>query len=154
MLRLYQQEHRNTCAVAALRSVLASQFGVRLPERVLEAFGTTAHAPIRAEGAAAGQLRRMLDEANRAFNTGPRWVMRFRSRGTLPELQRHCRDGRFPLVRGVNDDGQRHFCLVLHVRDGRVRLFDPSYRLPYWLPARAFRRWWRDEGLTWYAVVR
>lgn len=153
-MEFFRQSHDYTCAVAALRTVLANQCGVRVSEAVLEAFGTEAAWPIRERGASALQIRRMLSECNRAYNTGPPWRMHFRSKGRVADLARHLRAGRLPMARVQQPDGDLHMVVVLRVTAKRVQLFDPSFATPRWMSRTRFQDWWCDfGGLTWYAVV-
>lgn len=153
MPRFFPQERRRTCAVAALRSALASQFGVRVREDVLRFAGTTANLPILREGADTSDLRRMLDVANRALNIGTPWRLRVFRQGTVRDLAREVRAGRLPLA-AVRRPGTLHMVLVHGYRPGKVRYFDPDTGRSRWVGSGAFRRQWLDEeGRTWYAIV-
>lgn len=157
--RFFPQERRHTCAVASLRSVLASQFGVHVREDVLRFAGTVVDHPIIARGADTAELRRMLEVANRAVNPGPPWRLRIHRFGTIADLAREVRRGRLPLVSVVRYEGNEdvlHMVVVCGYKPGRVRYFDPSDGKTVWCGSGAFRRQWLDEGnggLRWYAVV-
>lgn len=153
--RFYPQERLRTCAVASLRSVLASQYGVTVREDVLRFAGTSVDSPIIWRGSTSTDLRRMLEVANRALNLGPKWRLRIHQHGTITDLAREVRDGRFPLVSVVRADGL-HMIVVCNYKPGRVRYFDPADGKTRWTGSGVFRRQWVDElngGITWYAVV-
>lgn len=153
-LRCYPQRGVNTCAVAAVRTVLASQFGVRISEEVLLAFGTNPSWPIRREGTTPTQLRRMVRLASDAFNPGRRWRVRWHRKGTVEALARECAAGRYPLVRVRVTPTDLHMVVVLAVKAGQLRVFDPAERAPRWHTEAAFVEWWRDGAeCTWYACV-
>ncbi|HVE25411.1 MAG TPA: hypothetical protein VNC22_08410 [Sporichthya sp.] len=152
----FPQQRQLTCVVAALRSVLATQFGVAIREDLLRFAGDDAQAPIVKFGAGTGQIRQMLDVANRAANTGPRWRLRVRQRATVADLAREVRDGRVPMahIAIADRDDIRHMVVVCGYRPGRVRYFDPATGRRRWVGAGAFRAVWLDPtGATWLAVV-
>jgi hypothetical protein len=153
-LRRYAQRHNNTCAVAAVRLVLARQFGVQVSEVVLEAFGTDAHEPIRKHGTDQAQMREIVRLASRAFNTGARWTIVFRRFGKLKDLVRHLNESRFPILRVPKGDDLHAIVVISRTPEG-FDVFDPADgRVAVYTP-RALRALWKDwGGLTWYAVVR
>lgn len=151
--RFFPQERECTCAVAALRSVLASQFGVVVPEYALRFAGDRAALPIVRYGSGPIDIRRMLSVADRARNTGPRWKLRARWRGTIAQLARELRAGRFPMAAVARVDGM-HMVVVNGYEPGRVRYYDPATGRSRWRGAAQFRREWLDEeARTWYAVI-
>jgi hypothetical protein len=155
MAEFYPQERRSTCVVASLRSVLASQFGVRVREDVLRFAGNDARDPIISTGTSTTELRQMLVVANRALNVGPPWRLRVHRFGTIADLARELRAGRYPIVGVVQPDDLHHAVVVCGYRPGQVRYFDPANGRTRWSGSGAFRRWWIDDvgGVTWYAVV-
>lgn len=157
--RFYAQERRHTCAVASLRSVLASQYGVHVREDVLRFAGTSVDSPIVTTGSDTTGIRRMLEVANRALNSGKRWRLRIHTRGRIADLAREVRAGRFPMASVVRwDQGVQilHMVVVCGYEPGRVRYFDPESGRTRWCGSGAFRKQWLDEvngGITWFAVV-
>jgi len=156
----YMQEQQNTCAVAALRTVLALQFGVRVEsEQVLEVLGTNAHDPIRANGTDTLKLRDMIKGASFAFNKGPEWTLKVRYRGTVAQLKAELRRGRFPMVRIYERvaNAEYHMVVVLAITGDRVCLWNPdtSTTRPVWRSLRWFLSVWKDilDDATWYGVV-
>lgn len=154
----FPQQREMTCAVAALRSVLATQFDVRIREDVLRFAGDDVAEPIVRLGTDTTQLRRMLAAANRAVNTGPRWRLRVWRHGTIADVAREIRAGRYPLAsvrRGaLGATTPLHMIVLCGYRPGRVRYFDPYDGKTRWVGAGLFRREWRDEeGVTWLAAV-
>lgn len=149
----FKQERANTCAVASLRSVLASQFGVSIPEIALRYAGDTVERPILVEGTHAASLRQMLEVANRAANQGPRWGLRIHRTGVVADLAREIRAGRYPLA-AVQYPGILHMVVVCGYKPGRVRYFDPDSNKTRWIGVGRWRQLWRDnDGDTWYAVI-
>lgn len=154
MARLFfKQERANTCAVAALRSVLAAQFSVQLPETVLRYLGDSAQEPILLHGTKTTALRRMIAHASRASNTGRPWRLRCRLKGRVSDLKRELTAGRFPLAR-VEVAEDLHMIVVCEYTADRVRIFDPAVGRFKWLSHPDFVRWWTDAwGDTWWGVV-
>lgn len=148
----YRQEHQNTCVIAALRSVLSEQFGVAIAEVALEALGTEASYSIREHGANFTDMRRILNGANHAFNTGKPWHMTCRRHGGIPDLRRWLAKGCYPMVQVVNDE--YHLVVVRSIGRYWVNYFDPYDGKHHSCRIGPFRRWWRNaEGLTWFSVV-
>ncbi len=142
-----------TCAVAALRSVLASQFDVHIREDLLRFAGDDASDPIVRSGTATPQLRRILAAASKAANTGTPWKLRVRRFGGVAALADAVRAGRFPLVRVTNEAGL-HMVVVCGYKPGRLRYFDPGENKVRWIGVGAFRQRWQLNGETWMATVR
>jgi hypothetical protein len=157
--RLHKQERQNTCAVAALRTALDVQLGVKISESVLEAHGTDANEPILKFGSSATHLRRMLAGVNRTHNKKKRaWRFKIKANGDLRDLKRELVAGRAPVVRVYepNDVADYHMIVVLAVTDERVKVFDPAddTSTSRWMSAVEFVAWWHgDERSSWYAVV-
>lgn len=156
--RYYHQEKANTCAVACVRTVLAIQFGVAIPEAALEALGQVAHSPIAKVGSDSTDLRRMVAGASRAYNTKKPWTFLVRCHGSLSDLKRLTDRGRVVLcdVRaGPNTTVERHMIVVLGVTKRRVRIFDPGDTHPKNLTFQVFTEWWQDieSGSKWYATI-
>ena len=155
----YAQEDVMTCVPAALRSVLSEQYCVTVPEAALEGFGTEPDVPIRKHGTGPRELRRMLREANRAYNAGPRWRMITRRRGRIADLRTWRARGSFPLVSvtyalGADGVWDYHVVIVRNVGKYFVTYFDPYDGKHHSSSIRKFRQWWRDEdGETWFAAV-
>jgi hypothetical protein len=148
----FRQERANTCAVAALRSVLASQFGVQLPETVLRYLGDEADSPILKHGTTTTHLRRMVAHASRACSTDRPWRLRCRRKGTATDLRRELKAGRFPLARVVVGT-ELHMIVVCAISATRIEVFDPAHG-PRWMSIPKFVQWWTDsDQLTWWAVV-
>lgn len=154
--RYYPQEKANTCGVAAIRTMLAVQFDVRLTEKVLEAFGTEAHDPISKNGSSTTNLRWMLKGANKAFNTGKPWTLRTGRAGTI-EILKELTKERPVMVRVYYPQTEEyHFLVVLAVTKYRLRVFDPAPECGLMsLTYPAFLDTWTDpsDGETWYATL-
>lgn len=156
--RYYPQEKANTCAVAALRTVLAIQFDKRIAEPVLEALGTQAHEPIRKHGTGTAELRDMVWLASRAFNTGKSWTVNPRCYGTLAIL-RKITEERPVLVRVYRPHSgpgtNYHMMVVLSVSRARLRIFDPATPDgPTSIMHHTFLAEWLDpDGIAWYATI-
>lgn len=158
--RLHKQERENTCAVAAMRTVLDLQLGLNIPEAVLEAHGTDAQSPIKQFGTSTTHLRRILAAVNRTHNSKKSpWRLKVKLRGSLKDLVRELVAGRSPLVRVYepNDTTDYHMIVVLAVTDERVKVFDPDADKepnPKWMSAPEFLAWWEgDDSSSWYAVI-
>lgn len=156
--RLHKQERENTCAVAALRTVLDVQLGVKVSESILAAHGTDARNPILEFGSSVTHLRRMLAGVNRTHNhKKTAWRLKIKRDGELKDLVREIVAGRSPMVRVFEptDIADYHMVVVLAITDERVRIFDPGDdKSPSWLSALEFVAWWGgDEDSSWYAVV-
>lgn len=158
--RYYVQEQQNTCAVAALRTVLALQFGVTVEsEQVLEVLGTYAHDAIRVNGTDTGKLRDMVKGASRAFHDGRPWTLKVRHRASVRELVRELRRGRRPLLRIWErvPDADYHMIVLLACEPARVLVWNPdtSCTRPVWKSLEWFMESWTDphDAARWYAVV-
>lgn len=157
--QLHKQERLNTCAVAALRTVLDLQFRLKVAEQALEALGTDAHEPIKTHGTTNRQLRRMVRGASQAFNTARPWTCWIREHCTMEQLDTALQRGRFPLVTVyglIDGDETYHMIVVLGIRTGRVRVWDPDDARgePYWIDELEFLAWWTDPaGRTEMAVI-
>lgn len=156
---LHSQQRNTTCAVAAIRSVLHRQFGVRVAEAALVALGTTPHEPIVRHGAATNDMRRIVRGASRAFNHGPPWTLRVRRQGTLRQLKYWVDQGRWPIVQVfVEETIEYHAVIVLEVEPDRVKLFDPDPTVgkkPRWMSKEQFLAWWKCpvSGERWWSVI-
>ena len=149
---LHPQERESTCAMAAIRTVLHKQFGLRISESALVALGNSPHEPILQHGSATTEIRRAVRGASRAFNTGTPWTLRTRTDGTIRKLIAALAGGRWPIVE-VNES-QLHAIVVVEIRGDRVRFFDPGISKPtirsmsrerfmqYWLRPSTTYRWW------------
>lgn len=163
--KLHKMERGQVCAVAALRTVLHLQYDVNIPEVVLEALGDEAMTPIREYGTDVQQLRRMLREANRAFNTGDRWRFKVHRYGGWDTLFEATSRGRKPLVRvrepwlehKQNPAGvDLHFVVVYDVdaAGDELKVFDPAYGKLHRMRWDDFLEWWTDtDGMRWCATV-
>lgn len=156
--KVFPQEKENTCAVASLRTVLANQFDVVVEETALEALGTDAHEPIESVGADNGDIRRMVAGASFAFNKGKRWRLTIRRRGTVKDLQRQLKRGRYPMltVRSTDKDAPEllHMVVCLQAEVGRVRIYNPNNQHPYWMEMSKFLKWWTQDNMDReYAVI-
>lgn len=156
---LHRQQRGNTCAVAAVRTVLHRQFRVSVPEASLVALATTPRWPILERGSGTTEIRRMVRGASTAFNSGPPWTLTARRHGTLKQLQNAVRAGRWPLVIVYLPAEEAHHTLViLDVTADHVTYFDPDpTTVPgvVTLPREAFKDRWVDplDGMTWWAVI-
>lgn len=151
---LYKQQRANTCAVASLRTALALQYGVKIPERILEAHGTTARDPIVRRGTDTKQLREMVKGASRTHNVLAPWRLQVHQHGSIADLQAALEAGLFPLAQvWAQVDGATwyHLVVVVGCGDGIVRIWDPSPLIggPYEESAESFIARWT----LWYAVV-
>lgn len=158
--RLHKQARLNTCAVAALRTVLDVQLGIKVPEAALEAHGTSVEFPIQRMGSGTTELRAMVKGVNRTHNDSRKpWRFRCALRGSLDDLSRELQAGRVPMTRMAEqtDYADYHMIVVLAIADGRVKIFDPNPACPHtptWLTDEAFITWWTGDGETsWYAVL-
>jgi hypothetical protein len=158
--RYYRQEQQNTCAVAALRTVLALQFGVVVEsEQVLEVLGTTARDAIRENGTDTSKLRDMVKGAARAFHTGRPWTLKVRLHASLRDLRAELGRHRYPLVRIFEraPDPDYHMIVLLRLAPTRVLVWDPGMhhtKRPLWRSLDWFLDSWSDpHGATWYGVV-
>lgn len=157
--RLHLQTKRNTCAVAALRTVLDLQFGCKVGEAALELAGESAAEPITTHGVGPGELRRMLAIADRAFNPGRLWRLRIKCKATFADIGAELQAGRKPIltVGGVDGPGT-HVVVALAIDGARIRVFDPDRpERPNgrWASHRVFRAHWLDatSGETRMEVV-
>lgn len=159
MRRLHTQKAKNTCAVAALRTVLDLQYHLRIPEVALEALGTEADRPIKTHGTTNGQFRRMVQRASAAYVRDARLTCKVRRNATLDDLTAELTRDRYPVVTVYNAEADElHAVVVLRVTRHQVRVFDPSPHAggePQWMTHAAFLAWWTDpkRGITEYAVV-
>lgn len=156
--QLHRQQRANTCAVAALRTVLDLQFNVKIAEKALEVLGTDAHFPILKNGTHNAALRKMVRGASAALNTASPWTLRVRSHGTLEDLRAVLHTGRFPMATVyVEDQAEYHAIVVLDVTDDQVLIWNPASheRKPTWQSYEEFIAWWvcPKYGRTEYAVV-
>lgn len=155
--QFFRQERERTCVVASLRSVLATQFGVVIPEAVLRFAGDDAREPILKTGAHTREMRLMLAVANRAANAGPRWRLRISRHATVADIAREIRAGRYPLVHvyGGGQTDLSHMIVLCGYKPGYVRFFDPYDGRRRWIGSGAFRRMWLEPtyGETWLGVV-
>lgn len=161
--RLHTQERLNTCGVAALRTVLDLQLGLRIPEQALEAHATTAELPIVKFGTRTSEWRRMVDGVNRTHNPArhgrARWRFRVHALASLEDLARELAHGRFPILRlySPNPAADYHAVVCLAVQPDGVLLFDPSPTTPrapeLWDPVRFWDAWFGDGVSRWYGVV-
>jgi hypothetical protein len=163
--KLHKMRVQNVCMVAALRTVLHLQYDVHIAENVLEAFGTEAHSPIRVDGTCVTKFRRMVREANRAFNTEKPWKVLIRRRAGWDLLFEATAQGRRPIAR-VRDTLQNfrndpavtelHAVVVFEV-DGagdEIKIFDPSSGKLHRLRWEEFLEWWTDtDGTRWMATL-
>lgn len=156
---LHSQQRNATCAVAALRTVLHWQFNVRVAEAALAALGTVVESPIVVHGSTTADIRRMVRNANRAFNAGPPWTLRVRRQGTTKQLAHWVRRGRWPLVQVyVHEAAEYHLVVVVEVTPEGVHYFDPDPvegKGIHVLPKDQFLAWWECPlyGERWWAVV-
>ena len=156
----YKQEKVNTCVVAAVRTVLALQFGVRIKEPALEALGQSAEFPIAKHGASTGDMRQMVKGASRAYNVGKPWTVRVVADGNLSELRSLTCRGKAVICRvNCDPDGfvPYHVVVVLKLSKYRIRLFDPAdpNATPKNMTYEAFVPWWTGalDGKKWYATI-
>lgn len=156
---LHAQQRRTTCAVASIRTVLHRQFGLRIAEAALIALGTTPDAPIIREGSDTRAMRRMVRNASKAYNAGPPWTLRVRTKGTLRQLQYWLKRGRWPIVEVFVDDvNESHAIVVVGVSATRVRFFDPDPSAGKKLRSmnrEDFLDWWSSppNNPRWWSVV-
>lgn len=156
---LHSQQRNATCAVAAIRTVLHRQFGLRVAEAALVALGTDPHDPIVKNGSSTTDMRRTVRNASRAFNTGQPWTLRVRKHGTLRQLQYWLKQGRWPIVQVfIPEQLEHHAIVVLEIRGDRVRYFDPDPSAPKklaWMRSDRFLEWWLSPVSQdrWWAVV-
>lgn len=156
---LHSQQRNATCAVAAVRTVLHRQFGVRIAEAALVALGTEAHDPIVKTGSDTSDIRRMVRHASRAYNLGPPWTLRARKHGSWRQLQYWTRQGRWPICQVfVPEALEHHAIVVIAVESDRIQYFDPDPSVgkkPRWMSKARFLEWWVSPltGDTWWAVV-
>jgi hypothetical protein len=145
--------------VAAVRTALHWQFNVRVSEEALVALGTTAHEPLVRTGSTTHHLRRMVREANRAYNQGPAWTLRVRRQGSVRDLATWLAAGRLPIVQVyVPGPDEHHAVVVLSVEADHVQFFDPAPHaggVPHFLPTAEFLDWWWSptSRTRWWAVV-
>jgi hypothetical protein len=156
---LHSQQRSSTCAVAAIRTVLHWQFGVRVSESALVALGTNIQSPIIAHGSDTHDMRRMVREASNRFNTSDPWTLRVRKHGTVRQLAYWVRNGRWPIVQVyVKESAEHHAIVILDVDRERVCYFDPdpsSGKTEKWMPKDRFLEWWVSpvNGERWWSVI-
>lgn len=156
---LHVQQRPTTCAVAAVRTVLHHQFGLRVSEAALVALGTLAAKPIVTHGSTTTDMRRMVRGASAAFHTGTPWRLRTSRRGTFTGLMKELAAGRWPIVQVYQADlDEYHAVVVTELTATQVRVFDPDYSRETnlrWMSREAFHAWWAcpQSRDTWYAVV-
>lgn len=155
---LHPQQRQNTCAVAAVRTVLHYQFNVRITEPALIALGTRPSSHIVKEGSDTQHIRRMVRGASAAFNAEKPWTLRVRRHGTLKQLAYWTRHGRWPIVQVYIDEIQdlfSHAIVVLSVTKDRVWYFDPGDTIPRSMSHEKFFAWWQwpSTGERWWSVI-
>lgn len=150
---LFKQETQGSCAVACLRSVLALQFSVRVPERVLRFVGDTATRSLAREGTTWTEWTRMLAAANQARNKGPKWTT-WRRRGVSMEgLTAQLSRGRYPVI-GITHS-ELHAIIVLGIQPYTVTVWDPDPGVPpvpLLIDAGEFIARWQHAGAE-YDVI-
>jgi hypothetical protein len=158
--RLHKQARKNTCMVAALRTVLDVQLGVKVAEVAIEAHATTALEPIQKYGSGTADLRAMVRGVSRTHNTAKKpWRVRVRRLGDLDALSRELAAGRIPIVQFFvpGSTSNYHAIVVLAITEDKVKIFDPWPKRPAheeWLSYYEFLNEWGLDGKTrWYAVV-
>ncbi len=156
---LHVQQRPTTCAVAAVRTVLHHQFGLRMSEAALVALGTRPTKPIVTHGSTTTDMRRMVQGASTAYHAGVPWKLRTSRRGTFTKLLNELAAGRWPIVQVyLAEQDEYHAVVVTELTATQVRVFDPDYSLDHnlrWMPREAFHAWWTcpQSGDTWYAVI-
>lgn len=156
---LHTQQRVSTCGVAAIRTVLHYQFGVRVAEAALVALATRPTEPILREGSGTTEMRRMVRGASTAFNGKNPWTLRTHQRGTLGQLKAALRRGRLPIVKVyIPELEDYHVFVVLVVETGSVTYFDPDPLVkpnPSVVDTKAFLDRWRDpeDASTWWAII-
>jgi len=150
---MHPQQDENTCAVAAIRTVLDLQYGINIDEPILEAFGSKVASPIQQDGAGTAEIRRMVRFASERYNNvTKRWRLRVRRGGTRRQLQAWLRRGQYPLVSVVQPERDRlHMMVVVGLPPTLIQLFDPDEGIVIDLPWVAFAAEWAETH--WYAVV-
>jgi hypothetical protein len=152
--RFFPQERERTCMVAALRSVLATQFDVHVREDVLRFAGDDALEPIVRVGSGTHQLRLMVEVADRAVNIGPRWKLKVRTKASIRDIAREVRAGRYPIASVLLAPGKMEHCVVVcGYEPGRVSYFDPADGKTRTLKSGQFRAIWNIEDTRWLASV-
>lgn len=156
---LHRQQRNSTCAVAAIRTVLHWQFGVRLSESALVALGTDIRRPIVSHGSDVHDMRRTVREASIRYNGKTPWTLRVRRRGTLGQLRYWTARGRWPIVQVFQEDSNEHHAVVVvHATGEQVCVFDPDPSEKgklRWIERDAFLAWWLSPvtGERWWSVV-
>jgi len=155
---LHRQQRNSTCAVAAIRTVLHWQFGVRVSESALVALGTDIRNPIVTHGSDVHDMRRMVRESSVRYNATKPWTLRVRRNGTLGQLRYWTRRGRWPIVQVFQHDSQEHHAVVVvHASTDQVCVFDPAGHRGTlrWIGREDFMTWWVSPvtGECWWAVV-
>lgn len=156
---LHVQQRSSTCAVAAVRTVLHHQFGLRISESALVALGTRPSRPIVKHGSTTTDMRRMVRGASTSYHTGSPWGLRTRRRGTFALLAKELRGGRWPIVQVYQQEQDEHHAVVVTALTAtHVLVFDPDYSTTpnlRWLPRDEFAEWWKCpySGETWFAVI-
>jgi hypothetical protein len=150
---MHPQQDENTCAVAAIRTVLDLQYDINIDEPILEAFGSEVASPIRQDGAGTAELRRMVRLASETYNNvSKRWRLRVRRYGTRRQLQGWLRRGQYPMVSVMQPErGRLHMMVVVGLPPTLIQLFDPDVGSVVDLPWSAFTAEWAESH--WYAVV-
>lgn len=158
---LHPQQRQNTCAVAAVRTVLHFQFNIRVSEDALIALGTRPSSPIVKEGSDTQHIRRMVRGASAAYNGEKPWTLRVRRSGTIKQLAYWTRHGRWPILQVYVPeiaDEFSHAIVVLHVTKDRVWYFDPDTigePAPRSMSHEKFvALWeWPTTGERWWSVI-
>jgi hypothetical protein len=156
---LHRQQRKFTCAVAAIRTVLHRQFGVRVSEAALVALGTDVNDPIVASGSDTGAMRKMVRSADQAFNQKKRWTLYVRRYGTWAQLRAWVEAGRWPIVQvSFGQELLYHAVVVVGIEATRVLVFDPGQerkRSLFWMTRSAFEDWWTcaPGEVRWCAVI-
>lgn len=122
------------------------------------ALGTTPEMPILKHGTSIPEMRKVIHGASAAFNTGPKWTLRARRKGTFGMLRWAVKHGRWPVVTVyLPDENDYHSIVVTGIDKDRVQYYDPGYpeRRVRWMPRKKFLDWWTCPvtGNTWLGVI-
>lgn len=151
----YMQETLNSCSVACMRTVLALQFSIRIPESVLRFIGDRPDRRLSRRGTAWPEWRRMLAQANASRNPGLPWTTWRRRHGTGASLAKLLSQGRYPIACVTTHD--YHAVVILEVRADAIVLWDPdpsTPRTPGIMPMSVFLSYWHNgAGLREYEVI-
>lgn len=155
---LHSQQRNTTCAMAALRTVLHRQFGVKISEAALVALGNDPKAPILKHGSSTGEMRRAVRGASKAFNTGVPWTLRTARYGTFRRLSWWLKHGRWPVVQVyLASENEHHAIVVTGLTATHVLYYDPNglSRKVRKMHRKKFFDWWfcPINNERWFAVV-